>query len=38
VPIDTALDGALATAPAARDPRRVAMLDAVAGRVLRKHD
>jgi 5'-methylthioadenosine phosphorylase len=33
-PIDTALDGALATARAARDPRQVAMLDAVAGRAL----
>lgn len=34
-PIDTCLDGALITAPAARDPARVAMLDAVAGRALR---
>lgn len=33
-PIDTALDGALLTAPAARDPTLVARLDAVAGRVL----
>ncbi len=33
-PIDRALDGAFATAPAARDPRRIAMLDAVAGRAL----
>jgi 5'-methylthioadenosine phosphorylase len=33
-PIDSALDYALATAPAARDARLVAMLDAVAGRVL----
>jgi 5'-methylthioadenosine phosphorylase len=33
-PIDHALDHAFATAPAARDPRLVAMLDAVAGRVL----
>jgi 5'-methylthioadenosine phosphorylase len=32
--IDTALDHALATAPAARDPGLVARLDAVAGRVL----
>jgi 5'-methylthioadenosine phosphorylase len=34
-PIDLALDNALATAKAAREPRLVAMLDAVAGRVLR---
>lgn len=34
-PIDRALDHAIATAPAARDGRLVAMLDAVAGRVLR---
>ncbi len=34
-PIDTALTHAFATAPEARDPRLVAMLDAVAGRVLR---
>ena len=34
-PIDTALTHALATAPQARDGRRMAMLDAVAGRVLR---
>lgn len=33
-PIDRALDHALVTAPGARDPRLVAMLDAVAGRVL----
>jgi len=33
-PIDTALDHALATAPAARDRGLVARLDAVAGRVL----
>lgn len=33
-PIDTALDHALVTAPAARDPRLVARLDAVAGRIL----
>ncbi len=30
----TALDGAIITAPAARDPERLAKLDAVAGRVL----
>ena len=30
-PIDTALEGALATAPEARDPRLVAMLDAILG-------
>ncbi len=35
-PVDTALDGAIATAPSARDGRLVAMLDAVAGRVLQK--
>ena len=34
-PIDTALGGAIVTAPEARDGRLVAMLDAVAGRVLR---
>ncbi|HWU04022.1 MAG TPA: S-methyl-5'-thioadenosine phosphorylase [Novosphingobium sp.] len=34
-PIDTALSHALATGPAARDPKLVAMLDAVAGRALR---
>jgi 5'-methylthioadenosine phosphorylase len=34
-PIDCALDGAVMTAPAQRDPKLVAMLDAVAGRVLR---
>jgi 5'-methylthioadenosine phosphorylase len=34
-PIDRALEFAMATAPAARDARLVAMLDAVAGRVLR---
>ena len=34
-PIDTALTHAFATAPSARDPRLMAMLDAVAGRVLR---
>ena len=33
-PIDHALEFAMATAPAARDPRLVAMLGAVAGRVL----
>ena len=33
-PIDRALDGALMTAPAARDPALLARLDAVAGRVL----
>lgn len=31
----TALDGAIITAPQSRDPQRLAMLDAVAGRVLR---
>lgn len=35
VPADTALDGAMATAPEARDWNIVATLDAVAGRVLR---
>ena len=34
-PIDTALTHAFATAPSARDGRLMAMLDAVAGRVLR---
>ncbi len=34
-PIDRALDGAIMTAPAQRDLQAVAMLDAVAGRVLR---
>lgn len=34
-PIDAALDHAIMTDPALRDPRLVAMLDAVAGRVLR---
>lgn len=34
-PIDRALDGAVFTAPAQRDPVLVAKLDAVAGRVLR---
>lgn len=34
-PIDHALDGAIMTAPAQRDTRLAAMLDAVAGRVLR---
>lgn len=33
--IDTCLDHAIITGPEHRDPRRVAMLDAVAGRVLR---
>jgi 5'-methylthioadenosine phosphorylase len=33
-PIDTALDGAVVTAPDARDPELVRKLDAVAGRVL----
>ena len=33
-PIDTCLDGALITAPAARDPALMAKLSAVAGRVL----
>jgi 5'-methylthioadenosine phosphorylase len=34
-PIDRALDGAIMTAPGARDGKLMAMLDAVAGRVLR---
>jgi 5'-methylthioadenosine phosphorylase len=34
-PVDTCLDGALITAPGARDPRMVEKLAAVAGRVLR---
>ncbi len=34
-PIDHALDGAIMTAPAARDAKLAIMLDAVAGRVLR---
>lgn len=34
-PIDTVLDGAIITAPQARDPAVAARLDAVAGRVLR---
>jgi 5'-methylthioadenosine phosphorylase len=34
-PIDTALDGAIVTAPGARDPVLAAKLDAIAGRVLR---
>ena len=34
-PVDCALDGAFATAPNARDGKLMAMLDAVAGRVLR---
>jgi 5'-methylthioadenosine phosphorylase len=34
-PIDRALEHALITAPAARDPRLLAMLDAITGRVLR---
>ncbi|WP_095012808.1 S-methyl-5'-thioadenosine phosphorylase [Tsuneonella mangrovi] len=34
VPADTALDNALVTPPPQRDPRLVAMLDSVAGRVL----
>jgi 5'-methylthioadenosine phosphorylase len=33
-PIDTALDGAIITAPAARDPAMIARLSAVAGRAL----
>src|SRR5690606_6511185 len=33
-PIDSCLDGAIVTPPAARDPALVARLDAVAGRVL----
>ena len=35
-PIDTALDFAIITDPQARDPKLVAKLDAVAGRVLKK--
>jgi 5'-methylthioadenosine phosphorylase len=35
-PIDTCLDAALVTPPAARDPALVARLDAVAGRALRR--
>ena len=34
-PVDRALDGAIVTAPGARDGKLAAMLDAVAGRVLR---
>jgi 5'-methylthioadenosine phosphorylase len=34
-PIDTCLDGALITAPAARDPAMVAKLSAIAGRALK---
>jgi 5'-methylthioadenosine phosphorylase len=34
-PIDTCLDGALITAPSARDPAMVAALSAIAGRALR---
>ena len=34
-PIDTCLDGAIITAPEARDPGLIAKLDAVAGRALR---
>jgi len=34
-PIDRCLDGAIITAPGARDPKMAAKLDAVAGRVLR---
>ncbi len=34
-PIDTCLEGAIITAPEARDPALIAKLDAVAGRVLR---
>jgi 5'-methylthioadenosine phosphorylase len=33
-PIDTALDGAILTAPEARDPAMIARLDAICGRVL----
>jgi len=33
-PIDTCLDGAIITAPAARDPAMVARLSAIAGRAL----
>ena len=35
-PIDTALDGAILTAPGARDPKLVERLSAIAGRVLTK--
>jgi len=35
-PIDTALDGAILTAPEARDPALTAKLDAIAGRALKK--
>jgi 5'-methylthioadenosine phosphorylase len=35
---DRALDGAIITAPEARDPELLRRLDAVAGRVLRSHD
>ena len=35
-PIDTNLDSAIITAPAARDPKMLARLDAVCGRVLRR--
>ncbi len=35
-PIDTALDGAIITAPGSRDPKMVERLSAVAGRVLSK--
>ncbi|HEY7901566.1 MAG TPA: S-methyl-5'-thioadenosine phosphorylase [Caulobacteraceae bacterium] len=35
-PIDTALDGALITAPEARDPAMAAQLSAIAGRVLKR--
>jgi 5'-methylthioadenosine phosphorylase len=34
-PIDSALDGAILTAPDARDPATIARLDAICGRVLR---
>jgi 5'-methylthioadenosine phosphorylase len=33
-PIDTALDSAIITAPESRDPARLAMLDAICGRIL----
>ena len=36
-PIDTCLDGALITAPAARDPAMIDKLSAVAGRVLKEN-
>jgi len=36
-PIDTALDSAIITAPAARDPAMLAKLDAVCGRYLKAH-